>query len=81
MAKNEKEIYFHGMKTVSVDHMGVQIIRNSLNNGWMLFFSKDSKYANNAPFAGTLPEMKSIINEAVKIGKGGEKDFIQAGTY
>lgn len=81
MEKNEKEINFHGIKTVSVDYKNVQIIRNSLNNKWMLFFSKTGKYPNQSPFSGTLSEMKSIIDKAIKIGKDGEKQFIQSGTY
>jgi hypothetical protein len=81
MAKNEKQIDFHGIKTVSVDYKGVQIIHNSMNGGWMLFFRKDGKYPYESPFVGTLPEMKSIINTAIKLGKDGEKQLIQSGTY
>lgn len=74
-------ITFHGMETQAVDYKGVQIIQNCLNDGWMLFFSKDGKYPNEAPFAGTLTEMKSVIDSAIRLGKDGEKQLIQAGTY
>lgn len=82
MAKSEeKQISFHGIHTVSVDYKGVHIIRNVLSNDWMLFFSKEGKYPNQSPYAGTLPQMKRIINDAIKIGKGGEEQFIKTGTY
>lgn len=81
MAKGEYQINFHGMQTVAVDYHNVQIIRNSLNNGWMLFFSKNGKYPDQAPFAGTLPQMKGIIDDAIRLGKDGEKQLIQSGTY
>lgn len=81
MAKGEKQIDFHGMNTVAVNYKGVQIIRNSLNNGWMLFFRKGGKYEFESPFAGTLPQMKGIVNDAIRIGRGGEKELIQSDTY
>jgi hypothetical protein len=81
MATDKKQINYCGIHTVSVDYKGVQIIQNSLNGGWMLFFSKDGKYPNESPFVGTLTQMKNIINDAIKIGKDGEKQFIKPGTY
>lgn len=81
MAKEQYSIDYCGMKTFAVDYKGVQIIQNSLNGGWMLFFSEEGKYPNESPFAGSLTEMKCIINDAIKIGRGGEKQFIKPGTY
>jgi hypothetical protein len=82
MTTVKRDIVFHGIHTQAVNYKGVQIIRNSMiDNGWMLFFSKDGKYPNESPFAGTLSQMKVIINDAIRIGKGGEKQLIQADTY
>ena len=81
MKADKKSINFHGINTVAVNYKGVQIIQNSLNGGWMLFFSDTGKYPGHAPFVGTLTEMKTIINDAIKIGKDGEKQLLQADTY
>jgi hypothetical protein len=79
---DKKQINFHGINTVAVNYKGVQIIQNSLiNNGWLLFFSDTGKYKDQSPFCGTLKDMKGIINDAIKIGKGGEKHLLQADTY
>ena len=47
----------------------------------MLQFSKEGKYRDQMPFVGTLAQMKSIIDTAIKLNKGGEKQLLQAGTY
>ena len=78
---DKKTINFHGINTVAINYKGVQIIQNSLNGGWMLFFSDTGKYSDQSPFAGTLADMKGIINDAIKIGKDGEKQLLQADTY
>jgi len=78
---DKKSINFHGINTVAINYKGVQIIQNSLNGGWMLFFSESGKYPNESPFAGTLADMKGIINDAIRIGKDGEKQLLQADTY
>jgi hypothetical protein len=77
----QKIINFHNINTVAINYKGVQIIKNSLNGGWMLFFSKTGKYPNQSPLVGTLVEMKEIIDNAIKIGEDGEKQLLQADTY
>jgi len=77
----QKIINFHGISTVAINYKGIQIIKNSLNGGWMLFFSETGEYHNNPPLVGTLTEMKIIINCAIKTGKNGEKQLLQADTY
>lgn len=72
-------INFHGISTVAEDYKGVQIIRNSLNNGWMLFFDKEGDYGTMPPMCGTLRQMKTLIDGCVKIGT--EKHLIKEGTY
>lgn len=72
-------INFHGIKTEAVDYKGIQIIRNSLNNGWMLFFDKKGEYSKMPPMCGTLKELKILVDGFVKIGT--EKYFIKEGTY
>ena len=74
-------INYHGMTTKAVNFKGCQIIQNNFNDGWMLFFDSKEKYASQPPFAGTLSEMKSIINTAIKLGRGGEKYLIKENTY
>lgn len=81
MDKEKYNINFHGILTEAIDYKGVQIIHNSLNNGWMLFFDENGKYASESPFSGTLTQMKKIINDAIDIGKGGERHLIKANTY
>jgi hypothetical protein len=78
---DKKSVNFHGIHTLAVNYKGVQIIQNSLTNTWMLFFDKSGKYADQSPFAGTLPEMKGIINNAIKLKKDGEKQLLKADTY
>lgn len=77
----KQTINFHGMQCKAVNYKGVQIINNCLNGGWMLFFDKNGKFKNNNPFAGALSEMKGIVNDAIKIGLGGEKELLKADTY
>jgi len=79
--KNEKQINFHGINTVAINFKGVQIVYNSLNGHWMLFFKKDGKFSDQPPFAGTLTEMKSIVTGAIKKKMGGELELLQADTY
>lgn len=81
MKSQAYDVKYSTFTTKAVDYKGVQIIQNALNGGWMLFFSKEGKYPNQPPFAGTLAQMKAIINKAIKLGKDGEKQLIQAGTY
>ena len=77
----QKIINFHGINTVAINYKKIQIIKNSLNGGWMLFFSKTGKYPNQSPLAGTLVEIKEIIDNAIKIGKDGEKQLLHTDIY
>jgi hypothetical protein len=79
--KERYYIKFHGISTEAIDYKGIQIIYNSLNNGWMLFFDENGKYASESPFAGTLTQMKKIIDDAIDIEKGGERYLIKENTY
>jgi hypothetical protein len=67
---------FHGMKVEAENYKGVQIIRNSLNGDWMLFFDPDGMYPYASPVAGTLREMKKIVDK-----NGNQFLFIRENTY
>jgi hypothetical protein len=74
-------IKYGTLNTKAVDYKGVQILYNCLNGRWMLQFSKEGKYRDQMPFVGTLAQMKSIIDTAIKLNKDGENQLLQAGTY
>jgi hypothetical protein len=81
MAKGEFKIDYHGRETVAVNYKGIQIIQNFLNGSWFLFFKKGGKYESQPPFVGTLPEMKKIVDNAIKINKGGHENLMPEDTY
>ena len=63
-------INFHGMKTKAVNYKGVQIIQNSLNNGWMLFFKN-----------GSAPIVSSFLKDLKKTIDRFPERFIKENTY
>jgi len=64
------DINFHGMKTKAVNYKGVQIIQNSLNGGWMLFFED-----------GSAPLASHFINDLKRIVDKFPERFIKENTY
>ena len=51
-----------------VIYKGVKIRANPYNNDYMLFFNK-AKYPTQAPFAGGLRRMKTIVNKAKELNR------------
>jgi hypothetical protein len=81
MAKGEIKIEYGDMKTVAVNYKKVQIIKSPLTGDWFLFFKKDGRFGDQPPFIGTLAEMKTVINTAIKLNKGGIEDLLPENTY